>query len=167
MSLLVKMFERIFALFTKDPNAPANGAVFWLTLPPELAGDPRLILRQHWPNWESWKYVGNVPVAQRAPFRLLTVDPCDNLEQVREQLGKKRVPESLWISAFMRTFPNANVVRCPVSVADPSLEDPDGNQVYPSLFARQLNPDGSISPLLGYASQQAPEFGRTLWLVYA
>lgn len=117
-----------------DRTYPADGVEFDLTLDfdaPEA--DPiEMVRRDGYNSPEQWQFTGKkVSGVQTRRFKLVRVGPCQNLDEVRQNLAQYGdVPEGQWREAFKAAYsrPDGNG---PIGFADPSWVRPDGFVFFP------------------------------------
>ncbi|MDO8435153.1 MAG: hypothetical protein Q7S89_00530 [bacterium] len=102
---------------------PAVGVVFELTLDGDAPeNDPIEMVRgDGYEQPEQWRHEGKrVAGRQTHRFKLVQVEPCRNIHQVRaELLAYGKIPEGQWREAFKAAYPTPDG-NGPIGIADPS-----------------------------------------------
>lgn len=124
------------ALLPKQLAYPADGEVFELTLDGDASeNDPiEMVRRDGYGNPKLWKYTGKRVIGKQTRFfKLVRVDHCRNLDEVRERLAKcGEVLQGQWREAFKVAYPEPDG-RGPVGIADPSWVNPNGLAYFPCV----------------------------------
>lgn len=127
------------------PSVPADDVEFEL-VPPYI--DPLTMVG--YPS-ENWRFLGTEvnPYRQMRRFKLVRVEDCDNIREVRQKLQTHgNIPEGQWQEAFRHAFPK-NDGKGVIGFADPSWVMPSNQTVFPVLG--------------GDEATWSPYFGLTIW----